>query len=69
MKRYPEYKESGRIGLEDQPKHWEVVVSISLVRNQRDYEGEPLLSVPQDQILPRDELDYRVWDWRCHLLV
>ena len=47
------------------PKDWEIVRSKHLFgnRNQRDYEGEPLLSVTQDRgILPRNELDYRVWN-------
>ena len=65
MRRYPEYKESGMDWIGEIPKHWEVVRSKHLFgnRNQRDYEGEPLLSVTQDRgILPRNELDYRVWD-------
>ena len=65
MKRYPEYKESDVEWIGEIPKHWEVVRSKYLFgnRNQRGYEGEPLLSVTQDQgILPRNELDYRVWN-------
>ena len=47
------------------PAHWKVVRNKHLFgnRNQRGYEGEPLLSVTQDQgVLPRNELDYRVWN-------
>ena len=65
MRPYPEYKESGVEWIGEIPKHWEVVRSKHLFgnRNQRGYEGEPLLSVTQDQgILPRNELDYRVWN-------
>ena len=65
MKRYPEYKASGMDWIGEIPEHWEVVRSKHLFgnRNQRGSEGEPLLSVTQDQgILPRNELDYRVWN-------
>ena len=65
MKRYPEYKESGMGWIGEIPRHWEVVRNKHLFgnRNQRGSEGEPLLSVTQDQgILPRSELDYRVWN-------
>ena len=65
MRRYPEYKESSVEWIGEIPKHWEVVRSKHLFgnRNQRGYEGEPLLSVTQDRgILPRNELDYRVWN-------
>ena len=65
MRRYPEYRESGVSWIGKTPKHWEVVRSKHLFgnRNQRGYEGEPLLSVTQDRgILPRSELDYRVWN-------
>ena len=65
MRRYPEYKESGVEWIGEIPKHWKVLRSKYLFgnRNQRGYEGEPLLSVTQDQgILPRNELDYRVWN-------
>ena len=65
MKRYLEYKESGVDWIGEIPKHWEVVRSKHLFgsRNQRGYESEPLLSVTQDRgILPRNELDYRVWN-------
>lgn len=65
MKCYPKYKESGVDWIGEIPRHWEVVRSKYLFgnRSQRGYEGEPLLSVTQDQgILPRDELDYRVWN-------
>ena len=65
MKHYPEYKDSGVSWIGKIPKHWEVLRSKHLFgnRNQRGSEGEPLLSVTQDQgILPRNELDYRVWN-------
>ena len=65
MKRYPEYKESSVEWIGETPAHWEVVRSKHLFgnRNQRGYEGEPLLSVTQDHgVLPRNELDYRVWN-------
>ena len=65
MRRYPEYKESGVEWIGEIPGHWEVVRSKHLFgnRNQRGYEGEPLLSVTQDRgVLPRNELDYRVWN-------
>ena len=65
MKRYPEYKESGADWIGEIPEHWKIVRSKYLFdnRNQRGSEGEPLLSVTQDQgILPRNELDYRVWN-------
>ena len=65
MRRYPEYKESGVEWIGEIPSHWKVLRSKYLFgnRNQRGYEGEPLLSVTQDQgILPRNELDYRVWN-------
>ena len=62
---YPKYKESGVEWIGSIPKHWKMVRSKHLFgnRNQRGYEGEPLLSVTQDQgVLPRNELDYRVWN-------
>ena len=65
MKCYPEYKESGVGWIGQIPEHWKVVRSKHLFgnRNQRGYEGEALLSVTQDQgVLPRNELDYRVWN-------
>ena len=65
MRHYPEYKTSEVKWIGEIPKHWEVVRSKHLFgnRNQRGYEGEPLLSVTQDRgILPRNELDYRVWN-------
>ena len=65
MKHYPEYKASGVDWIGEIPRHWKVVRSKHLFgnRNQRGSEGEPLLSVTQDQgILPRNELDYRVWN-------
>ena len=65
MRRYPDYKGSGVEWIGSIPKHWKIVRSKYLFgnRNQRGYEGEPLLSVTQDQgVLPRNELDYRVWN-------
>ena len=65
MRHYPEYKTSEVKWIGEIPKHWEVVRNKHLFgnRNQRGSEGEPLLSVTQDQgILPRNELDYRVWN-------
>ena len=65
MRRYPEHKESGVGWIGQIPEHWKVVRSKHLFgnRNQRGYEGEALLSVTQDQgVLPRNELDYRVWN-------
>ena len=60
-----EMKPSGIEWIGEMPRHWEVVRSKHLFgnRNQRGYESEPLLSVTQDQgVLPRNELDYRVWN-------
>ena len=65
MRHYPEYKESGVGWIGQIPEHWKVVRSKHLFgnRNQRGHEGEALLSVTQDQgVLPRNELDYRVWN-------
>ena len=65
MKRYPEYKDSGVEWIGKIPRHWEMVRSKSLFgnRNDRSHLDEPLLSVTQDRgILPRDDLDYRVWN-------
>ena len=65
MKRYPEYKDSGVEWIGKIPRHWEIVRSKSLFgnRSDRSHLDEPLLSVTQDRgILPRDDLDYRVWN-------
>ncbi len=65
LDRNVEMKPSGVEWIGEIPAHWEVVRSKHLFgnRNQRGYESEPLLSVTQDQgVLPRNELDYRVWN-------
>ena len=65
FRHYPEYKESGVEWIGEIPEHWKVVRSKHLFgnRNQKGYEHEPLLSVTQAQgVLPRNELDYRVWN-------
>jgi len=60
-----EMKPSGVEWIGKIPRHWEVVRSKHIFgnRNQRGAESEPLLSVTQAQgILPRNKLDYRVWN-------